>query len=209
MALLLLGMYRAWKAVRLSFVLLTTGLPLALIWGVSYWRPIYLSRHVVFALPGVVLLLLDGVLSFKPLLRSALIVLFLGTGVLAQTTPFMDQSIFIPWSEVAAWMSSHVRADDLVVFAPPFQRSAFDIKYDGPPLDERGIGEYEAYVNQADAVLGVHLSLNVVRGWVVDRPSFWLLEDMRWPTDWEEWDYQGTMVAEFPGLRIYEYRQRR
>ena len=207
-ALLLLGAYRAWKAGRLSFVLLSTGLPVLMIWIVSYWSPIYLPRHVAFALPGVVLLLMEAALSFRPILRSAMIATLVGAALVAQAMPLADQGNVIPWARVAQWTASQVRPGDVVVFSPPFSQAAFEIKYNGPPVEEYGIGEYETYARRPDAVFGVHIPLETIREWVRNRTEFWLLEDARWPNDWGDWEFQGTLRAEFPGLRIYQYSRR-
>jgi hypothetical protein len=207
-ALLLVGMYRAWRADRLSFVLLSTSLPVLLIWVASYWSPIYLPRHVAFALPGVVLLLMEAVLSFRPMLRSVMVATLVGAALVAQATPPADQGNAIPWSRVAAWMAGQVQAGDMIVFSPPFAQAAFDVRYNGPPIEKRGIGEYEAYVHQPDAVLGVFIPLGTVREWVRNTARFWLLEDMRWPNHWGEWEFYGTLKAQFPGLRIYQYTRR-
>lgn len=206
--LLFLGIYRAWKAGRLSFVLLTAGFPLALIWIVSYWSPVYHPRHVAFALPGMVLLLVEGILTFKRVPRSAFAIVLLGASLVAQAAPLYQQGDVIPWSRVAEWIASRARTGDLVVFSPPFQQPAFDIKYDGPPLETRGIREYETYVHQPDAVFDVYIPLSAIKGWVKDRPSFWLLEDTRWPTSWGEWEYQGSLKAKFLGLRVYLFERR-
>ena len=204
-ALLLVGMYRAWRADRLSFVLLSTSLPVLLIWVASYWSPIYLPRHVAFALPGVVLLLMEAVLSFRPMLRSVMVATLVGAALVAQATPPADQGGVIPWSSVVTWMAAKVQPGDMVVFSPPFAQAAFEVKYNGPPVEKRGIGEYEAYVRQPDAVLGVYIPLGTIRKWVSNKSEFWLLEDARWPNHWGEWEFQGTLKAEFPGLRILQY----
>jgi hypothetical protein len=36
---------------------------------------------------------------------------------------------------------------------------------------------------------------------------FWLLEDHRWPTEWDDvrWEYEAIVEARFPGLTIYRF----
>ena len=201
-ALLFLGIYQAWKTGRLAFVLLTTLFPLAIIWLVSYWRPLFHARHIVFALPGVMLLCVEGLFFLKPKLREAIVILLLGVGLVAQMTPLSDPGYRIPWSRIAEWMALHAQAGDMLVFAPPFQRPAFDLKYHGPPLDEYGIKNYENYIRQPDAVLDSQIPLAAIQRWAQGRSAFWLLEDKRWPATWGKWEYQGAIKAQFEGVRI-------
>jgi hypothetical protein len=104
-------------------------------------------------------------------------------------------------------MEVHGTVGDMIVFSPPFQQSAFQVKYQGPPLETQGIEDYQTYVQSPDAVFNVKIPIHQLRAWADNRAYFWLLEDQRWPTDWERvsWEFKAVPEAHFPGLTIYRF----
>jgi hypothetical protein len=204
---LMWGAYQAARRGRLAFPLLNGGLPLALFWLLSYRTPIYVPRHAFFAAPGCLLLLTEALAAIRAPARTVLGLSLLAGGLAAQFTPLVDSGLDIPWSQVAAYLARQAGAHELVIFSPPFQQPAFEIKYQGAPLDLEGIGQYEAYTHRPDAVFDVRVPLARAQAWTSGRQSFWLIEDSRWPVAWGRWEFKATGEMKFQGVTVYHFQR--
>lgn len=204
---LIWGAYCAAKKGRLAFPLFTSGVPLAIFWVLSYHTPLYVPRHAFFAVPGCLLLVVEALLSVRLPARTVLGLSLVTGGVVAQLTPIIDTGANIPWSQVASYLAQKAQPHDLVIFSPPFQQPAFEIKYNGSPLDLEGIGQYEAYTHRPDAIFDVRVPLDSAKHWAVGRQSFWLIVDSRWPVAWGAWEFKATSEIKYPGVTVYHYQR--
>lgn len=200
------GGYRAAKMHRLAFAILTSGLPLAIFWLLSYRSPLYVPRHAFFIMPGLALFMVETLVILKRPIQLVTGLALVAASLLAQLTPTPASGLDIPWDQVSNYLAQNAQAGDLVIFSPPFQRPAFEIKYQGPALDLEGIGDYEAYTHRPDAVFDVRVPLARAKSWATGHSSFWLIEDSRWPVQWPGWNLKQLREMKYEGVTVYEYQ---
>jgi len=192
---------------RILVLVLCTVLPVAILFPVSFWSPLFLPRYFLICLPPLVLLAAAGLAGVQP----ASVRLMIGALIVALSAFSLRWYYAQPkddWRGVTRYLLQNVRAGDLIVGYPPgaewpvqyyFSKAAPDrvppIRYMTPTELRENLGSLSSDMSR----LSRHL-------WLVDWgniPDFRNLQLELRP------DFAVTHEQSFPGpLTVISYRSR-
>lgn len=112
-----------------NYLLTVTFLPIFLVFGFSFFRPVFLSRNMIFAAPTLFLLLSWLILTYtKKLYSSLVLVLFLGMFLLA-VVQVLSPTVTVreDYSNISNFLARQVTPHDVVLVVPPF--SLYPLEY--------------------------------------------------------------------------------
>ncbi len=117
----------AWRRRPLALLLTLTfaaGVP-ALTFLISFWRPIMLSRTILWPTLPFAILLAAGCLALRPRVLSAAAVIFLVAAQGVAVADYFDTERPEPWDEITGLISRHVEPGDAIVVQPWTARIPF------------------------------------------------------------------------------------
>jgi mannosyltransferase len=133
---------RSWG---LLFSALLAVLPIALLFTASYLKPLFLSRYLIVAVPGMVLLATAGIRK----LRFPALMLVAGAVFVVLAAPHLDDGYVNrskeDWRGVAAAVAAQAQPGDVVVVYP-FGFDTFRYYHDGHPI----LSSAEILTNRVD-----------------------------------------------------------
>jgi hypothetical protein len=196
-----------------SIVLLVlwSFVPIALVWGISQWAPMYLDRVFIGSAPALYMLLSWGLLRMPRVLRGVLVVALLGMVCLSLGHYYVDDQYHKPpMRDVARFVSDHAAPGDVVLHTG--DSSFLTFAYYAPTLGQAlaaGDPEHQAgsaraqslallgyAVEDADTVASTH-----DRVWLVVAPDHSAAFQTQLAAGLAR-DYGGQPMAEFGGIRV-------
>ncbi|MEM9419224.1 MAG: glycosyltransferase family 39 protein [Planctomycetota bacterium] len=215
-AVMLLGLL-AWRK-RPVALLMCLGMGvggIAVLYGLNLWRPIFLSRALVWTAPAMFALMAAGMMMIRPtFLRLGVI----GVLVLLSTKNVHSSYALIkksPWDQAATYVRDRDEADHLLVFIWEDHDTAFDYYYpqDTSPADRIGLVDLPADEFDAEAPTAYFITLDrVARDQLATAAqgyhTVWLITSSR-P---EEWESSAAVLGEveseeiFGPIQVREYR---
>lgn len=118
---------------NIEYFLLATFLPITLIFLISYIRPIFLTRYLIFVTPTFFLLIAWLLVNFPKPLQSYLISGLLT--LLFMLMVFQNISVYTPakedFSSVAKYLTENTQPQDIITVTPPFIIYPIEYSYKG------------------------------------------------------------------------------
>ena len=185
--------------------------PIALVWGISQWAPMYLDRVFVGSAPAFYVVLSWGLLRMPRVLRWVLVVTLLGMICLSLGLYYVDDQYHKPpMRDVARYVSEHAAAGDVVLHTG--DSSFLTFVYYAPALDQvLAAGDPEHHAGSARAqslaLLGYAAEdADVVasehdRVWLVVAPDHSAEFQMQLAADLDQ-RYGGQLMTEFGGIQV-------
>lgn len=120
---------QSWDVWRYQFLCLWLLFPIALTALLSFARPVFLGRYMIFCLPALVILVAAGVLSVRPRWLAALVAAaFILLG--ARTVPFVYDHDFDTERDASGTavnlILDHAQPGDAIMFYIPATRAAYE-----------------------------------------------------------------------------------
>ena len=121
------------KLLRTDYFVMISFLPVLLIFLISFYKPIFLPRYLIFVTPSLFTLLAWILINFGRNVVSAVTVVIIGTMLLSlnfqdrsQTTPVKES-----YREVDRYLVDHATAHDIVAVSAPFTVYPIEYYYGG------------------------------------------------------------------------------
>lgn len=118
---------------NIEYFLITTFVPVILVFVISYFRPIFLPRYLIFVTPTMFLILAWLILnasksltSLVPMALLAVMILFLVYQNSSSATPVKED-----YQDVVAYLNTTVHPQDLVAVSAPFTVYPIEYYYNG------------------------------------------------------------------------------
>jgi uncharacterized membrane protein len=173
------------KPVYVAFLLVVFATPILGEWLVSFWRPIFYERTLIWASLPLYVLLAVGIRNLRRGIWSSVAVLLVlfasGLSLHAYYTQFEKEQ----WDDAAALVAERVEPGDLILFNATWMQIPFDYYFHrlsdvpvvehGVPVDLFDRGILEPKMAQSD--------LPHLRDLVLDHDRVWLVYSHNWYTD--------------------------
>ncbi|MEM6854619.1 MAG: hypothetical protein AAF593_09445 [Planctomycetota bacterium] len=216
LAVMVLGVF-AWRRKPLPLWLcLGFGVGgVLLLFGLSHWRPMFLTRAVIWTAPAMCVLMAAGLMWLRPVglrLSVAGVLLLLSVKNVHSSYALIEKA---PWDEAAAYMREQDEAGDVVLFIWEPHDTAFDYYYPEAesPADRLGLVNEVSAEFDASAPMPYFITLE---RWPYDRldelmaryDTVWLVTSRRL----SKWEAQTAVLgtahseAKFGRILIREYR---
>lgn len=116
-----------------EYVALVTFLPIALVFFLSYIRPLFLSRYLIFVTPTLFFIVAWMMLSYTKKISTVLIGGFtaLMIGLLLYQNVSLKTPVKEDYQEVDAYLNEHVTPRDIVAISAPFTIYPIEYYYKG------------------------------------------------------------------------------
>lgn len=123
----------AWKAAkpvfdrwRYGFLLAWLGVPIALAFAISLWKPVLVTKYLIVSLPALVLLAAVGLVQIRRRALFAAVLVSVVLLALYGVTSYYRYAEKEDWRAATDFLFSQARPGDAVMFYAPYVRSAFD-----------------------------------------------------------------------------------
>ncbi|MBB6428809.1 glycosyltransferase family 39 protein [Algisphaera agarilytica] len=186
-----------------------------LLYALSQWRPMFLTRAVIWTAPAMFALMAAGLMSIRPTpLRLGVVgfLLLLSTKNVHSSYALIEKS---PWDRAADYVRDHDEAGDLLVFIWEPHDTAFDYYYpqDTGPADRIGLVDLSAAEFDGEAPTAYFITLErVARDRLEERAkgyqTVWLITSR--PA--EQWENSVAVlgdpasIGKFGRIVVREYR---
>lgn len=124
---------KIFKAQATEYFFLSAFLPVLLVYGLSYIRPIYLSRYLIFTLPSLFFLIAWAITNYlykvEKIATVGFIILLIAAGIYQNYSP--TTTVKEDYADVARYLQNTATPSDIIVVTPPFTIYPIEYSYTG------------------------------------------------------------------------------
>lgn len=121
------------RAEATEYFFLSAFLPILLVYALSYIRPIYLSRYLIFTLPSLFFLIAWAITNYlykvEKIAIGGFIALLMIAGVYQNYSP--ATTVKEDYADVSKYLQNNATGSDIIVVTPPFTIYPIEYSYTG------------------------------------------------------------------------------